>query len=706
MRNPIALSLAAVAASLLAGCGTASPEPVTAGPSSTGTSTSTTVVTGKPAGPPAVATTLANVGLDASAIDRTADPCKDFYQYACGGWLAKTEIPADEARWVRSFNEIDKHNETELKRILEQAAKAKTPEPLTKKIGDYYGACMDEPAVEAAGAKPIADLLAKAKKVKDAKTIGALVTELHARRIFPIFDISGDQDFGDATKIIAQLDQAGLGLPDRDYYVKEDDKSKAIRAEYVAHVERMMKLAGYPEKDAKQAAADAMNVETELAKVSKTRVERRDPKGLYNKINRDGIAKTTPAFPWDDYFKGLGIAEAKEVNVTSVPFFEGVNKLLGSIKAPAWQNYLAWQVVHSTAGLLSKSFVDEAFKLQAMLTGQKEIRPRWKRCVDATDGALGELVAQPFIQANFAGESKKAAEEMVQQISAAFARGVDKLDWMDAKTKARAQEKRKMMAYLIGYPSKWRSYDFPVDPKAYAQNALASGAFEQKRRLSKIGKPLDREEWQMSPPTVNAYYDPQKNHMVFPAGILQPPFYSVKAGVAVNLGAIGMVVGHELTHGFDDQGAQFAGNGNLENWWEPQVGAQFKAKTGCVDDQFSRYEPLPGLKLNGKLTLGENIADLGGIKLAFSAYREMRKNAAETYVADGFSEDQQFFLSLAQSWCGKSRDELTRLRVQVDPHSPPRFRVIGPASNLSEFAEAFSCSPGTPMRPTKVCTVW
>jgi len=262
------------------------------------------------------------------------------------------------------------------------------------------------------------------------------------------------------------------------------------------------------------------------------------------------------------------------------------------------------------------------------------------------------------------------------------------------------------MAYLIGYPNKWRTYDFAVDRKTYAQNALAAAKFEQKRRLNKIGKPLDREEWQMSPPTVNAYYDPQKNHMVFPAGILQPPFYSVKSGVAVNLGAIGMVVGHELTHGFDDQGAQFAGNGNLENWWEAPVGAQFKTKTGCVDDQFSHYEPLPGLRVNGKLTLGENIADLGGSKLAFKAYREMRKNAAESFVADGFTEDQQFFLSLGQSWCGKSRDEFTRLMVQVNPHSPPRFRVIGPVSNLSEFAEAFSCNPGTPMRPAKVCAVW
>ncbi|WP_437678686.1 M13 family metallopeptidase [Sorangium sp. So ce131] len=659
-----------------------------------------------PQGLPVVETSLENVGLDGSAIDRSADPCQDFYQFACGGWNAKVEIPGDEVGWYRSFNEIEKRNEAELRRILEEAAKAGGPDPVTAKIGAYYGACMDEAAIEAGGAKPIADLLAKARRVRDAKGVAALVTELHGRRIWALFDIEAAQDMKDATRVIAQLDQNGLGLPDRDYYLNEDDKSKAIRKTYEEHVARMMRLAGWAEAQAKAAAADVLAVETELAKISKTRVERRDPKGLYNKMDRATLAKTAPDFPWDAYFQGLGRPDVKELNVTSVRFFEGLSRLLKATKPAAWQSYLAWHVVRSTAPLLPKAFVDEAFTMQAALTGQKEVRPRWKRCVDATDAALGELLAQPFVKTSFPGESKPAAESMVREISEAFAREVRALGWMDEGTKQRALAKLGAMAYLIGYPDKWRTYDFEVDPKSYAKSALAARAFHTRWDLGKIDKPLDRDEWQMSPPSVNAYYDPQRNHMVFPAGILQPPFYSVKSSVAVNLGGIGMVVGHELTHGFDDEGSQFDAKGNLEDWWSKDVGASFKERTACVEAQYAAYEPLPGLKVNGKLTLGENIADLGGLKLAFNAYRAMRKGAAEQTVAGGFTEDQQFFLAHGQAWCGKMREEALRMMVQVNPHSPPRFRVNGPVANLPEFGEAFKCATGTPMRPAKMCSVW
>ncbi|HTN82040.1 MAG TPA: M13 family metallopeptidase [Sorangium sp.] len=659
-----------------------------------------------PQGLPVVETKLESVGLDEAAIDRSANPCQDFYQFACGGWLAKAEIPGDESYWMRSFNEIEKRNEAELRRILEEAAHAGDRDPVSKKIGAYYGACMDEAAVEAAGAKPIADLLAKARRVRDAKGVGALVSELHVRRIWALFDIASAQDMKDATRVIAQLDQNGLGLPDRDYYLNEDDKSKALRTKYQEHVARMMRLAGAQEAAAKTAAADVVQIETELAKISKTRVERRDPKGLYNKLDRAALAKTAPDFPWDAYFQGIGRPDIKEVNVTSVRFFEGLSRLLKAAKPAAWQSYLAWHVVRSTAPALPKAFVDESFTLQSALTGQTEVRPRWKRCVDSTDNALGELLAQPFVKTSFPGESKPAAESMVREISDAFAREVRSLDWMDEGTKQRALTKLSAMAYLIGYPDKWKTYDFEVDPKSYAKNALAARAFHTRWDLGKIDKPLDRDEWQMSPPSVNAYYDPQRNHMVFPAGILQPPFYSVKSAVAVNLGGIGMVVGHELTHGFDDEGSQFDAKGNLEDWWSKDVGAAFRTKTGCVDAQYSAYEALPGLKLNGKLTLGENIADLGGLKLAFMAYRAMRKGAAEQTVAGGFTEDQQFFLAHGQAWCGKMRDEALRLMVQVNPHSPPHFRVNGPLANLPEFGEAFKCAPGTPMRPTNTCTVW
>jgi putative endopeptidase len=653
-----------------------------------------------------VTTSLEAVGLDAGALDRKADPCQDFYQFACGGWLAKTEIPADKSRWSRGFSEVQERNEKELKRILEEAAKSTGADPVTQKIGSYYGACMDEAAVEKAGVKPVRGLLTGVKRVTDAKSLAQTILSLHKNKLWAVFSLSADPDFKDATKVIAHLDQNGLGLPDRDYYVKDDDKSKEIREKYVGHVERMMKLAGLNAKQAKDAARDVMAVETEIAKISKTKVERRDPVGMHNKLDRAGLAKTAGDFPWDEYFKGLGYPDIRDINVTSVPFFEGVNKLLKSVKPAAWQSYLSWQIVHRAAPALPKAFVEEDFTLRQALSGQKELAPRWKRCVEATDQALGELLAQPFIRAKFAGDSKSAAEAMVFEINRQFAHDLEQLDWMDGKTKERATSKLKAMEYLIGYPAKWKAYDFEIDPKSHGDNVLASRAFELKRDLGKVGKPVDRQEWLMSPPTVNAYYDPQKNHMVFPAGILQPPFYSSKASIAVNLGGIGMVVGHELTHGFDDEGSQFAGDGNLSNWWEPESGQKFKSKTQCVDDQYAGYETLPGVKLNGKLTLGENVADGGGVMLAFRAYREMRKNAKEVTVADGFNEDQQFFLAVGQAWCSKQTDQVARMLAQVDPHSPPKFRVNGSLANLPEFSKAFSCSGGAPMSAARACKVW
>lgn len=664
--------------------------------------------TGEPAAPSAkvVEKSLADVGLDAGALDRSADPCTDFYQFACGTWLQKTPIPADKPAWSRSFSVIADRNEAVLHQILEDAAAGKASDDVSKKIGAYYGACMDEAAVEAAGTKPLAPLFKLIKSVRDEKSLAKVVTELHRIRIWPIFDIADTQDAKDATQVIAEIDQSGLGLPDRDYYVKDDAKSKELRAKYEAHVERMFTLAGIKGKAAKKATADVMRIETALAKAAKTRVERRDPTTMYNRLDRDGLDKKAPKFPWGEYFKGLGFPALKDVNVTSPAYVEKAVALMSEEKASSWQSYLTWTVVRSTAPLLSKAFVDEAFNFEAAITGQKEQRPRWKRCVAATDGALGDLLAQPFLKQSFAPESKEATERYVQEIVAAFTAEIDKLDWMDAPTRAKAHEKIKAMAYLIGYPKKWLSYDFDVKAKSLFENALAARTWDQKRHLSKVGKPVDREAWQMSPPTVNAYYDPQLNHMVFPAGILQPPFFSPTAAIAVNLGGMGMVVGHELTHGFDDQGAQFDAHGNLSNWWTAEVGSRFKAKTDCVVDQYGAYETLPGVKLNGKLTLGENIADGGGVKLAFHAYRAMRKDAPEVVKAEGFTEDQQFFLGVGQSWCFKQSDELARLRAQVDPHSPARFRVNGSLSNLPEFATAFSCGEGKPMRRANACSIW
>jgi putative endopeptidase len=700
----IAATSAAVAATLAAACGSSNPEPVAPPPPAPSASVAAAPRT--PPGPPKVETTLASVGLDGTAIDRSVDPCTDFYQFACGKWLERTEIPPDKSKWARSFSEIFEKNEAELRDILEAAAKNPGDDPVSKKIGAYYSACMDEPGIEKAGIKPIAKLLAEAKKVRDPKSMTALVTELHKNKIWALFDVSSSQDFKDATKEIASLDQNGLGLPDRDYYTKDDDDSKKIRARYVEHVGKMMQLAGMTKKQADKAAADVLKIETELAKISKTRVERRDPKGMYNKIDRAGVVKAAPAFGWDAYFKGIGFPDLQEISVTSVPYFEGLEKVLGAFKPAEWQSYFEWQIVHRAAPALSKAFVDENFAMDQALTGVKELPKRWKRCVESTDRGLGELLAQPYVKASFPGDSKVAAEQMVHEISAAFGHEVDKLDWMDDATKKRALEKLADMAYLIGYPDKWKEYDFAIDPKAYAANVLASRAWDLHRDLAKIGKPVDRKEWQMTPPTVNAYYDPQMNHMVFPAGILQPPFYSSKYAIAVNLGGMGMVVGHELTHGFDDEGSQFDGKGNLDNWWAPEVGEKFRGKTSCIADEYGSFETVPGVKLNGKLTLGENIADNGGILLAYEAYKTLRDGAKEAYVADGFSEDQQFFLATGQAWCSKQRDEYAKMAAQVDPHSPPKFRVNGSLSNLKPFWDAFSCKEGTPMHPAKACKVW
>jgi putative endopeptidase len=652
-----------------------------------------------------VEVSLESVGLDSTALDRSADPCSDFYQFACGKWLEKTEIPGDEPMWARSFNEIHKRNEHELQYILEGASTPETP-PGTQKVRTFYGACMDEGAIEAAGVHPIDDLLAKARKVKDTKSLAAVTTELHAYQIWPFFDLSPVQDPNDATHWVANLDQGGLGLPDRDYYLKDDDRSKELRSFYLGHVERMLSLAGVPAEKAKAGAADVLKLETELAKVSKTRVERRDPKGMFNHLERTELVHAAPAFNWDGYFDHLGLRQVKALNVTSTKFFEGISPVIAAAPPAALQAYLEWQVLRSTARQLSKPFVDESFKLEQALTGQAEQRPRWRRCIAATDASLGDLLGEAYVQKDFAGESKQAAEKLVHAISAAFQAELGGLSWMDETTRARAGEKLHAMDYLIGYPEKWKTYDFEVNRKSHLGNVLRARAFDLKRDLAKVGNVVDRQEWDMSPPTVNAYYDPQRNHMVFPAGILQPPFYDVKSATAVNLGAIGMVVGHELTHGFDDEGSQYDAKGNLSNWWADDVGKLFQEKTACVADQYDAYEVLPGVHLNGHLTLGENIADLGGMKLAFAASRALRKDEAQQSVAGGFSEDQQFFLAVGQAWCAKTRPEFDRMMVQVNPHSPPRFRVRGPLSDLPEFAEAFSCPAGAPMRAKKACEVW
>jgi putative endopeptidase len=670
---------------------------------------------GKPHGPqvpeptePAVhQTSLAEVGLDASAMNRSADPCVDFYQFACGGWEQQTEIPGDQPRWNRSFSEIHERNQNDLRAILEALAASPPADAARRKLGDFWTACMDEAAVEKAGLEPIAELLTAIETLAgDLNKLEPLLARLHARGVYPFFDIDSGQDFRDATKMIAHVDQNGLGLPDRDLYLKDDEKSQALRRFYHGHVERLFALSGYSAERAKKAADDVMALETAIAKISKTRVERRDPEGMYNKIDRTGLVERGKGIDWKRYLEARALEGVNDINVTSVPFIEGLGPILDGAGGRTLAHYLRWHLLHATAAALPKKLVDEDFALTKALTGQEENRARWKLCVEATDGALGELLAQPYVEQRFSPKSRDAVEGMVSEISKAFARVVHDLAWMDDATRSRALAKLLKMEYLIGYPDDWKSYDFEISRTSYAGNVLSASAFDVSRELAKIGKPVDRQEWLMTPPTVNAYYNPLKNQMVFPAGILQPPFFAASAGVAVNMGGMGMVVGHELTHGFDDKGSQFDAFGNLKSWWAPEVRGRFDERTKCVEEQYADYEALPGLELNGKLTLGENIADAGGVKLAFHAFRSMRRSADVIVVAEGFSEDQQFFLSLGQVWCSKYREDFARLRAQTDTHSPPRWRVNGSLRNTPEFAQAFACPAGAPMQPPTSCSVW
>ena len=648
---------------------------------------------------------LASIGLDPGAMDRTADPCEDFYQFACGGWMKTKEIDADKPLASRTFVDIEDKNLAYEHDVLEALRAKPGDDPVNKQLAAFYGSCMDEAAIEKAGTKPIQPLLATIAKVKDAKSLSAAVTQLHAAGFGVLFGMGPTQDSIDASKVIIGMDQGGLGLPDRDYYIKDDDQSKGLKAAYEGYVASMLVEVGHKPEAAKAEAAAVVALETELAKVSKDKVARRDPKGMYNRIEKAGVAKAAPSFDWTGYWKTLGLA-ADGVTVGAPDFFVGLEVQIKATKPEVWRNYLTMQLLSRSADILTKKLEDTRFKFYAALTGQAENQTRWKRCAAKTDGALGDLLGQVFVRDRFAGQSKTAAEEQVHAIVAAMDANLDALPWMDAATKAKAKAKLVAMTYQIGYPNKWRSYSFKLDPKSFGANALAARKAETARQNAKIGKPVDKDDWQMTVPQVNAYYDPQLNGMVFPAGILQPPFYSVDASIPVNLGAMGVVVGHELTHGFDDQGAQYDAVGNMTNWWQPETEKQFKSRTQCVIDQYSKYDVFGGGHLNGANTVGENIADIGGVKMALRGYRALRASAPDAVVADGFTEDQQFFLGFGQAWCTKMRPDLEKLLATIDVHSPGKWRVNGSLQATPEFGKAFRCKASAKMTPAKQCVVW
>jgi putative endopeptidase len=654
-------------------------------------------------GVPVQNATLAEVGLEATSIDKTADPCVDFYQFACGGWLASNQIPGDQARWAR-FSEIEERNKTSIRNILEEDAKGIGSDPIAKKLGNYYASCMDTAGIEKAGLAPIKPLLEKAKGVKDAKSWQLAVAELHKAAVDVVWGIGSGVDFHDSLKAITQLDSGGLGLPDRDYYSEAGLKDK-LEA-YRAHVARMLELGGTPKDKSAAAAADVIAIETELANVTKTASQKRDIPDQDHPTDAAGLAKQVKSVDWKAYWKALDFTPSAKINIGSPKFFAAIDGLRTKFKPAQWASYFTYHVLITYSFTLPKAFDDEAFTLKKALTGQPQQAERYKRCIDDLEGALGELLGQQYTAKFFPPTSKQTAITLVDAIVAAMGDNINTLDWMSADTKKTAQEKRDKIVRMIGFPDKWRSYDFDVKRDDFGGNELRATIFETHRQLAKSGKPTDRGEWHMNAFEVNAYYDPTQNNTALPAGILQTPFFGPDRGVAANLGGIGMVIGHELTHGFDDQGAQFDKDGNLSKWWKDEDYKKFEGKGKCVADQYSTFEVLPKQFVKGELTLGEDIADMGGVKLAFHAYKKVRSGADKQIVADGFTEDQQFFLAVGQAWCSKDRPEEAQRRLTVDPHAPPKFRVYGALRNLPEFSKAFSCAQGTPMHPTTTCQVW
>ena len=649
--------------------------------------------------------------FDLDAMDKSADPCVDFYQYACGTWRKNNPIPADQSRWGR-FNQLAEYNKQVLRGILEKAAGDNASRtPVLQKSGDYYHSCMNEQAVNERGSGPLKGDLDRIAAIENRGQLTDTISYLQKKDVNAIFVFSSQPDMHNASVEMAGIRQGGLGLPDRDYYVKEDPKSQETREKYVAHVTRMFVLLGDSEDTAKKEAARVMDIETKLAKASLERVKMRDPKNRDHKMKTSELAALAPDFDFPRFFSASGGPAFSDVNVVPPEFFQQVNSVIGSTPLADWKSYLRWHRVHASAAVLSDPFVNENFAFFGhYLSGQQELQPRWKRCVDLTDDLLGEALGQPYVSETFGTEGKNRMLEMVNSLEKALGADIQDLSWMSPDTKKQAEVKLKAITNKIGYPDKWRDYSsVEITRDDLLGNTERATEFEVQRQRNKIGKPVDKSEWEMSPPTVNAYYQSAQNDINFPAGILQPPFFDQSQDDAVNFGGIGVVIGHELTHGFDDQGSKFDADGNLRNWWTDKDREEFDKRTGCVADEYSSFVAVDDVHLNGRLTLGENTADNGGVRIALAALanqRAAKPDSKENQVIEGFTPEQRFFLGYAQIWCENQTPESARLRATVDPHSPGRYRVRGALQNNPDFARAFKCKAGQPMVSANACRVW
>jgi predicted metalloendopeptidase len=646
-----------------------------------------------------------------ASMDTSADPCQDFYRYACGGWLDANEIPADKTRWVRSFSVIQERNQEAIREMLEDAA-ANPGEPGTDRhrVGAFYGSCMAEDAIDAAGTAPLEPLLERAAAVSDTASLMRVTGELHRASVGPLFGVWVAPDFRNPETNIAIFMQGGLGLPDRDYYLSEDPTKQELLAEYEQHIAHMMGLFGTEDAAATEQAAEIVAFETALAGFSRPRQDLRLPEKLYNKIDLEGLQELTPELPWKPYLEGVASPDVTQINVATPEFFEGLQKLVLETDTDTLAAYLRWHVINDYAPVLNQEIVTADFAFTGQkLEGQQEMEPRWKRCVQLTEDALGEPLGKVYVERFFPGDSKDVALSMIHEIETAFENNLPELAWMDDATRERAKEKVRAVKNKIGYPDEWRDYSgLEVTSDDFFANVLAGNRFDSDFEAAKIGQPVDPNEWGMYPQMVNAYYNPLGNEMAFPAGILQPPFFHRDFPAAMNYGAMGAVMGHELSHGFDDQGRKFAPDGELREWWEPEVSERFEERASCVADFYSQYEVEPGQNVNGRLTLGENIADIAGVKQAHSAYMDWlaTQETAPEPAVPGLTNEQLFFVAYSQVWCGLVTPEQARLRLTTDPHSPPRFRILGPLSSSPAFAEAFSCPAGSPMVPEDRCEVW